>query len=802
MKRSLILVVVSCLVFLPSPLAHAWLRPLFEDATVVRRSELIVVAHLKPETIKYVPHEKKPGEGASHEHHATLVITEVLKGKCSEKELPIIIHYGLTPVVSGHRDGKGSRIDFRGGREGHPEDIITIISTGGKPWGDGALRVKNASEDNLWFLRRRGGIYGREPGTGKFGIVDPEDLRPLKLKDYFLAYLSDDSEAAVREQMKTHPEITERAQRYLEHLEVQRILRITDPAERFEQLLPFYLERQSWGLEPEARQGILSCGDLAGERLVPLFRDPKRRQFRKDIIGIWGKIRYRDAVSILVELLTRHDRFWAKQDLQEGWWNNDTGSELTRRRRDIYGEVYSAVWALRLIKDPRAREVLEMTRKRWEAIDFDNPQIVEACKAALHELPETEGTTQEGAPAGEMRNVAAAGPEVPQLAAWDQIEKERVTFRGVTGWRYLFRRTLRVPKDPHQRPRRGPLPRGSFKELHSHLELIALPWAEVDPDIPASRYEWPQRQQVYHVETANLGYRRNDTVWLARGPIWTLVFLKKKLELSGGVEPIALLTRGLSVKDRGTMTANSCSGMLEEYGDEAIPHISQVVREGNDLSRWKAIYTLGGIRTKKSTQTLLELYGKRKSRRAAAYALIRRPYRKEAKQAYLDMLRREVYADRVVEACVEYKWHDCLPVMEDVLRSTTSFRVYRAVYYGKRSVEGNPLPQELVSAKQRLLDSLGEQDAEMRNTISQATQDLLCSPDVPAVRIIALEIATFSTKATYRKIEEIRTAGREILAGLPPQPTLDLVERFLGGENSEVAQDSLVKIKEKLERTK
>ena len=55
----------------------------------------------------------------------------------------------------------------------------------------------------------------------------------------------------------------------------------------------------------------------------------------------------------------------------------------TAERRDIYGEVYSAVCALKNSKDSRAIETLLLTRKRWQAINFDNKQIVEACEAAL-----------------------------------------------------------------------------------------------------------------------------------------------------------------------------------------------------------------------------------------------------------------------------------------------------------------------------------------------------------------------------------------------------------------------------------
>jgi hypothetical protein len=58
-----LLVIVLCAV--PSR-AFAWIREPFEDADVVARSELIVVAHVKPGSIRYV----EPGDGL-WVHHAT-----------------------------------------------------------------------------------------------------------------------------------------------------------------------------------------------------------------------------------------------------------------------------------------------------------------------------------------------------------------------------------------------------------------------------------------------------------------------------------------------------------------------------------------------------------------------------------------------------------------------------------------------------------------------------------------------------------------------------------------------------------
>jgi hypothetical protein len=386
MKRTLALQTILMFLFLGTSFAHARLRCTYEDATVVERSELIVVAHLKAGSIEYVPHKKThPEAGASWEHHATLVIGEVLKGKCAEKEIPITIHYGLDPLVGGYFKNDNHEFNFRGGKTDYPKDIIEIFDTGNSVHSFSSL-VKDARDDNLWFLRRIGGIYGTEPGTGNYGIVDPEDIRPIDWKEYCLAYLSDNPEKMIREYVQKNPDKKERAKRYLDHLEVQQILKIEDPKQRYERLLPFFLSRQTWNLKSEARDGIVSCGATAGEKLKDIFTDPQKGNLRQTIIQMWQDIGYREVAPLLIDLLKQHDQFWAEQQLQEGWWNKDVGSKQTRQRQNIYGEVYRSVVVLRLFHDENAREVLEMTKKRWEAIAFENKQILEECNAALHEL--------------------------------------------------------------------------------------------------------------------------------------------------------------------------------------------------------------------------------------------------------------------------------------------------------------------------------------------------------------------------------------------------------------------------------
>jgi hypothetical protein len=359
---------ISLLMFvLCTSIADAWLRPTYEDATVVARSELIVIAHLKVGSTQHVPHKRPSGEGASWEYHAVLVIGKVLKGKCDKAEIPLILHYGLSPDV----------------RKGN---VIEIHDTGNSALGSDSL-VKDAEKENLWFLRKRSGYFGREPGTGNYGIVDPEDVQPLQWQSYFLSYLAEDPATAVREYVRKFPVEGQRGKNYLDHLEVQRILKMKDPSRRYDSLLPFFLKRTTWNMKEEAREGMVACGKPAGARLNELFADPKHKKLRYEIIQMWREMGYRENTVLLIDLLKQHDRFWAEQRLQKGWWNDYTNPDQpTDLRRDIYGEVYGAVCALRSFRDPRAKEALEMTRKRWVAINFDNTQIVEECGAALREL--------------------------------------------------------------------------------------------------------------------------------------------------------------------------------------------------------------------------------------------------------------------------------------------------------------------------------------------------------------------------------------------------------------------------------
>jgi len=365
--------------------ASARLRVSFGDDEVVSRADLILVGGIKEGSIKYVAHPHGANEGASWEHHATLLVHRVIKGKCDEKEISITIHYGLDPLIDGHAKEEGHEFN-QAVPAGAAAGIIQIVDTGNSAFGAN-VNPADARADNLWLLRRRPGDPHRvEAGSGDYGIIDPEDFQPLALEEYFKGYLSDDPVSAVRKSLQKQPEVAERATRFLEHREIGKILQIADLAERAERLLPYFCSRSSgYG---EARKGIVAAGAVAGPYLFSVYQSHWESNVRSDVIRAWAEIRWAGSVDLLIGLLKDHDQFWAGQKLDAGWWNANVDSILTQRRRDSYGEIYSAVYALGQIGDARAKEAIELTRERWMAIKFENPQIVEECDRAMKQFAE------------------------------------------------------------------------------------------------------------------------------------------------------------------------------------------------------------------------------------------------------------------------------------------------------------------------------------------------------------------------------------------------------------------------------
>lgn len=274
-----LVVICTFTTILVNSICYGWLRARVEDAALVERSELIVIGHLKADSIRYVPHKREKNEGMSWEHHAVLAVTEVLKGKLDEKKIPIVIHYGLDPYIGGYSLKDGRKYRIFAGDSSFPKDRIVIRDTGNSAISLKPL-VEDAGQDNIWFLQRRSGRYGGKSEKGRFGIADPEELQPISLKDYFLACLAKGPEEAIKEQLRKEPHLAKRVEDYLIYAEYQRVLSISDPNEKAVRLCRYIAP----GLAPKNYRGrydshirihLRELGECAVEPLVDILAKAK-----------------------------------------------------------------------------------------------------------------------------------------------------------------------------------------------------------------------------------------------------------------------------------------------------------------------------------------------------------------------------------------------------------------------------------------------------------------------------------------------------------------------------------------------
>ena len=380
-QRSLMTTLLACCVILiSSSSAEAWLRSRVEDYQLVARSQLIVVGHLESKFVHYTPNPVDLEGGHSGEYHATLKITKVIKGQCVLKQLPIIIFYGLTPCINGHPIRQNRIL----GAEKTSQ--IQIYDTGGLN-GDSSISKIDASADAVWFLRQRAGVYGRHPGKGDYGIVDPEDLQPPNLQHYFQCYLSKHPVAALRKLMLADPRMAGRTMRYMQFQSVNRTARISDPRKRVERLIPYFLGGRTWGVSGLALRDIAAAGPIAAPYLMGIYQASRDDQIKNDIIGAWGNMRWQGAVATVIAELQQSHKFWANQqrwaNLKAGWWNGGGNDYLITARQDEYETLCDTLWALRKIGDPKATAAVKQTMRQWEAIPKPRGQITRACQHAL-----------------------------------------------------------------------------------------------------------------------------------------------------------------------------------------------------------------------------------------------------------------------------------------------------------------------------------------------------------------------------------------------------------------------------------
>jgi hypothetical protein len=235
--------------------ANAWMESAYDWAADVDGSVLIAVGHLKDNSIQDDPHTNAPDAmmaplvrlfGQSNlpphvfgvEYHAILVISEVIKGNCTNAEIPIIIQggwelviapppkpketnhfiveYGSKPKVPGNIKPPDGVKEVGATSEHQTNQVRMIYKHPG--YGLPEAVVGDASKDNIWFLRFTGGSGGRPGPPEGLGVTGSGDIQPLNRREFFQACFSKSPEEALKAYAAQHPDDAANAQGWLRHL--------------------------------------------------------------------------------------------------------------------------------------------------------------------------------------------------------------------------------------------------------------------------------------------------------------------------------------------------------------------------------------------------------------------------------------------------------------------------------------------------------------------------------------------------------------------------------------------------------
>jgi len=372
------------------------------------------------------------------------------------------------------------------------------------------------------------------------------------------------------------------------------------------------------------------------------------------------------------------------------------------------------------------------------------------------------------------------------LAAMSGWEMERfdaapsVVVDAREGYRLIQRKGQKEYLDLERRQRaysEEELRNAKFAMRYRHLELVVFQGREI-PTGAVRKIGWTEWEDElpYFKKVVHLGQGMGMN-WYAKATIFDQEQLRQALKLQGGDDRLALLTDALLVEDVGTMTRNSCVHLLAAAGDKAIPYIKSAVEQKKD--GWKTIYALAFIQTDAATDYLKELYQAETTRSSATYALVHQPFRRNAKEQYLDMLRQRSRIFEPAQACVQFGWKETIPLLNEVYTQPHSLGEFEAAFRGKRILEGRPVPEEIDQAQQRLKTSVFAQEPMDQDALNRVKATMLASKDTEAAAVIAIRLALFSAKASYDRIQTVRKLGREVLRQLPRKQAEEIVGQLV-----------------------
>ncbi len=314
------------------------------DDKLVELSDCIVIGHAKNDSIQ----------------QPLLVISEILKGTPSAREIPIIVPSWMALE-------KGS--DWTAlTRDANPDPGIVIAELGSMPH----PICGNILHDQIWFLRTDPKGYSDEKDGHVLRIWDPADVQPVDLKEYFGSFLTPHPEDTLKRLANGNSNAALRSQTFLNHSDIQEILKEPNVETRANLLLKYYLFTDDKKRPPDQGEAALqlweSCGQTGAALLLPYFKDPKYKAMQSDIMGLWANAQYHGGIPLLVEMLEKETRFWQNQtpDQRDLWVDVRPGHSPTNEQNFSRLRIEMILFVFRQVPDPRAKAEIEKVSPIWK----------------------------------------------------------------------------------------------------------------------------------------------------------------------------------------------------------------------------------------------------------------------------------------------------------------------------------------------------------------------------------------------------------------------------------------------------
>jgi hypothetical protein len=166
----------ASLVLFISCRAMAWSEMVYTDAQIVDRAELVVVGHLKRDSLKHQPRS---------DSHAVLVITRVIKGVKQATEIPISI--SLLPAPNTYKNADDFANNDLSPRTYDWTKPIVLFDNNPDGGSEYPL-IDDIRKDQIWLLRKAKSADRSVISNDTLAVLDPQDVQPLTKEQQLKKY--------------------------------------------------------------------------------------------------------------------------------------------------------------------------------------------------------------------------------------------------------------------------------------------------------------------------------------------------------------------------------------------------------------------------------------------------------------------------------------------------------------------------------------------------------------------------------------------------------------------------------------